>query len=278
MYKHIIYFLIGCPRTGTTFLHNILKNNNKINLLPKENHFFMTKNVFKKSSHFDLPKFNLKTSNKYYLDQLDINKINYDINTLYFYDLKALKIIKKKFPKSKFFCFLRDPVNRHLSHSLTQIKKYYLYRDRGDFKFPISDFYNLKKSMAFQNQMLSFSNYHYYKNLIKINNINCKYYSYEYLFKKKNNYIKFLNDIQIKNFKKNFDYEKHSQKNYPIKFYKRSYFGKIKSLIFKRYYKKKIDETILKFKEKYPFKFMKKLFLKKDSNLRKHFKTFNFTK
>ena len=38
------------------------------------------------------------------------------------------------------------------------------------------------------------------------------------------------------------------------------------------------EETILKFKEKYPFKFMKKLFLKKDSNLRKHFKTFNFTK
>ena len=278
MYKHIIYFLIGCPRTGTTFLHNILKNNNKINLLPKENHFFMTKNVFKKSSHFDLPKFNLKTSNKYYLDQLDINKINYDINTLYFYDLKALKIIKKKFPKSKFFCFLRDPVNRHLSHSLTQIKKYYLYKGMGDFNFPISDFYNLKKSMVFKNPMLSFSNYHYYKNLIKKNNINCKYYSYEYLFKKKNNYIKFLNDIQIKNFKKNFDYPKYSQKNYPIKMYARSYFGKIKSLMFKRYYKKKIDETILKFKEKYPFKFMKKLFLKKDSNLRKHFKTFNFTK
>ena len=93
--------------------------------------------------------------------------------------------------------------------------------------------------MAFQNQMLSFSNYHYYKNLIKINNINCKYYSYEYLFKKKNNYIKFLNDIQTKNFKKNFDYPKYSQKNYPIKIYTRSYFGKIKSLMFKRYYKKK---------------------------------------
>jgi len=278
MYKHTIYFLIGCPRTGSTFLHNILKNNNKINLLPKENHFFMTKNVLKKSSHFDLPKFNLKTPIKYYLDQLDINKINYDINTLYFYDLKALKIIKKNFQKSKFFCFLRNPVNRHISHSVTQIKKYYLYKGRGDFRFPISDFYNLKKSLVFQNQMLLLSNYQYYKNLIKINNINCKYYSYENLFKKKNNYIKFLNDIKIKNFKKNFDYPKHSQKNYPIKMYDISYLGKIKSLVFKRYYKKKIDETILKFKEKYPFKFMKKLFLKKNSNLRSHFKKFNFTK
>jgi len=57
-----------------------------------------------------------------------------------------------------------------------------------------------------------------------------------------------------------------------------SYLEKIKSLVFKRYYKKKIDETILKFKEKYPFKFMKKLFLKKNSNLRSHFKKFNFTK
>ena len=107
MYKHIIYFLIGCPRTGTTFLHNILKKNTKINLLPKENHFFLSKKIFKETkSDYDTPKFQLKISIKYYLDKLDINKINYDINTLYFYDIKALKIIKKKFPKSKFFCFL----------------------------------------------------------------------------------------------------------------------------------------------------------------------------
>ena len=82
----------------------------------------------------------------------------------------------------------------------------------------------------------------------------------------------------MKNFKKKIYYPKYSQKNFPVKIDYSSYFGKIKTLMFKRYYKKKIAETILKFKEKYPFKFMKKLFRKKDSNLRKHFKTFNFTK
>ena len=71
MYKHIIYFLIGCPRAGSTFLHNILKKNTKINLLPKENHFFLTKNIFRKKNYFYTPKFQLKTSIKYYLDKLN---------------------------------------------------------------------------------------------------------------------------------------------------------------------------------------------------------------
>ena len=49
---------------------------------------------------------------------------------------------------------------------------------------------------------------------------------------------------EIKNFKKNFHYPRHSQKNFPIKMDGSSYFGKIKSLMFKRYYKKKIDEKL----------------------------------
>ena len=108
MYKHIIYFLIGCPRVGSTFLHNILKKNTKINLLPKENHFFLSSTkIFGGINYFDSPKYYFKTSIKYYLQKLSLKKINYDINTLYFYDLKALKLIKKKFPNSKFFCVLR---------------------------------------------------------------------------------------------------------------------------------------------------------------------------
>ena len=91
---------------------------------------------------------------------------------------------------------MRDPVKRHLSHSLTQIKKYYLYKDLGDFDFPITDFLNLQKSMAFKNEMLSFSNYRYYKKLIKKNAIKCKYWSYEDLFKNKKNYINFLSAIK----------------------------------------------------------------------------------
>ena len=52
MYKHKIFFLIGCPRTGSTYLYNVLKKNPKINLLPKENHFFLSKNIFKKKKLF----------------------------------------------------------------------------------------------------------------------------------------------------------------------------------------------------------------------------------
>ena len=272
MYKHKIFFLIGCPRTGSTFLYNILKNNQKINLLPKENHFFLSKKIFKKKNYYDTPKFQENSSIKYYLSKLDINKINYDINTLYFYDLKALKIIKKNFPNSKFFCFLRDPVKRHFSHSLTQIKKYYLYRDLGDFNFPIREFSDLKKSILFQNEMLSFSNYLFYKNLIKKNNIQCKYWSYEKLFEKKIFYINFLKTIKIKNFDKKINYSKYSQKNYPIKFYDRSLIGKVKSILFKKFFKTRIDQTISMFKKNYPEKKLYEIFKINQKNLSKYIK------
>jgi hypothetical protein len=270
MYKHEIYFLIGCPRTGSTFLYNILRENKEINLLPKENHFFLSKKIFKKKNYYDTPKYKLNVSIEYYLSKLSLNKVNYDINTLYFYDLEALKIIKKKFPKSKFFCFVRDPVKRHLSHSLTQIKKYYLYKDLGDFKFPITDFYDLKKSMLFQNEMLSFSNYAYYKKRLRINKIKCKYLSYEKLFKNKKNYIKFLKEIKVISFNKKFNYSKYSQKNYLIKVYNRSIFGFIKSFFFKDFYKKKIDDVIFNFNKNYPYKAMKKIFKIKNKNLKKY--------
>ena len=272
MYKHKIYFLIGCPRTGSTFLYNILKHNKRINLLPKENHFFLSKKIFKKKNYFDTPKYKLNEPIEYYLSKLNINKTNYDINTLYFYDLDALKIIKKKFPNSKFFCFLRDPVRRHYSHSLTQIKKYYLYKDFGDFKFPITDFYDLKKSILFQNEMLSFSNYTYYKKKLELNKIKCTYWSYEDLFKDKKVYVNFLNKIEIKNFNKKFNYSKYSQKNYPIKVYDRSIFGYIKSFLFKDLYKKKIDDVIYNFSKNYPYDAMKKTFKAKEKNLKKYLK------
>ena len=270
MYKHTVYFLIGCPRTGSTFLYNILKTKKDINLLPKENHFFLTSKIFRKKNYYDTPKYQLNTSINYYLKKLKINQINYDINTLYFYDLRALKIIKKNFPNSKFFCFLRDPVSRHYSHSMTQIKKYFLYRELGDFDFPLENFYNLKKSMVFQNTMLSFSNYKYFKNLLKKNKIKCKYYNYEHLFMKKINYINFLKEIKVSGYKRKNDERIYSLKNYPIKLYDRSYYGKIKSLVLKKFYKKKINDTLMKFKKIYPFNTMKKLFFKNIKNLR-HF-------
>ena len=127
MYNHKIIFLIGCPRTGSTYLYKTLKNVKNINLLPKENHFFLSKNLVEKANYFSSPKYFHNSSIKYYLKKLSLEKINYDVNTFYFYDIKTLKTIKKFFPKSKFFCFLRDPINRHYSHAITQIKKYYLY-------------------------------------------------------------------------------------------------------------------------------------------------------
>tara|TARA_B100001057_G_scaffold501156_3_gene621176 strand:+ start:3461 stop:4288 length:828 start_codon:yes stop_codon:yes gene_type:complete len=274
MYKHKIYFLIGCPRTGSTFLYNILKYNKRINLLPKENHFFLSKKIFGKKNYFDTPKYKLNIPLEYYLSKLSINKINYDINTLYFYDLEALKIIKKNFPNSKFFCFIRDPIKRHYSHSLTQIKKYYLYKDFGDFKFPITDFYDLKKSVLFKNEMLSFSNYAYYKKKLRTNKIKCTFWSYEKLFKDKKNYIKFLKEIKITSFNKIFNYSKYSQKNYPIKVYNRTIFGVMKSFLFKNHYKKKIDNVIFNFDKNYPYEIMKKTFKMKDKNLKKYLKIY----
>ena len=269
MYKHKIYFLIGCPRTGSTYLHNILKHIKKINLLPKENHFFLSKNVFKRNYFYKTPNYQLKTSISHYLNKLDFKKINYDINTLYFYDLKALKTIKKIFPNSSFFCFLRDPIKRHFSMSLNNIKKYYLYKSTGDFKFPISDFCDLKKSWVFNNEMLSYSNYFYHKKILKQNKIKYKYYYYENLFLKKKNYNNFLKDIEIKKFDKKIIYAKHSQLDYPYKFNNDSFRERAKNFIFKNHYKKEINKTLFEFKKNYPTEIMKKTFSKKTKNLRK---------
>lgn len=267
MYKHKIYFLIGTPRSGTTYLYNVLKKNNKINILPKENHFFLNlQNNTMYNSKLDPPKLKKNTSINYYLNLLDKNKVNYDINTLYFYDLNALRFIKKNFPNSKFFCILRDPVSRHFSHCLTQIKKYYMYNDIGEFNFPISDFYNLKKSILFKNYMLNLSNYKYNKKILKINRIKCDYYIYENLISKKSNYKNFLKKIGINSFDKNLIYGKHSNKDYPIKLFATK-IGKIKSKFFKKVYVNKVNQTIYNFKHNYPFKLMKKIFISNEKNL-----------
>ena len=53
--------------------------------------------------------------------------------------------------------------------------------------------------------MLSFSNYKYFKNLLKKNKIKCKYYNYEHLFMKKINYINFLKEIKVSGYKRKND-------------------------------------------------------------------------
>ena len=268
MFAHKIFFQIGCPRTGSTFLYNLLNNVKEINLLPKENHFFLKKPFFKKKSFYLNKKIN-NISN--YVKFLDLKKINYDINTLYFYDLESLKSIKKYFPNSQFFCVLRDPVKRHLSMSLTQIKKYHFYKSTNDFNFLISDFNNFKKSFLFKEQMLTLSNYKYHRKILIKNKINCKYYNYEDLFFKKKKLKKFFKDIKIKNYDLKKNYYRHSSLEYPIKFYNKSFFEKIKNFLLKNIHKKEINNILMSFKKNYPFKIMQKVFLSDNKSLRKIF-------
>ena len=77
---------------------------------------------------------------------------------------------------------------------------------------------------------------------------------------------------KIKNFDKKINYSKYSQKNYPIKLYDRSLIGKVKSTLFKKFFKTRIDQTISKFKKTYPKKELYEIFKKNQKNLSKYIK------
>ena len=58
-------------------------------------------------------------------------------------------------------------------------------------------------------------------------------------FMKKINYKNFLKQIKVNGYRRKDDKPIHMLKNYPIKLYDRSYYGQIKSLVLKKFYKKK---------------------------------------
>ena len=263
MNKHKIIFLIGCPRTGSTFIHSNLRNNKKLNVLKKENHFFISKKTLLNKSNFKKDKrFLIDKNLKYYITQLSLNKVNIDINTLYFYDIDSLLRIKYFFPKSEFICILRDPVQRHYSHCITQIKKFYLYKYSEKNFISLKNFLKTKNNFLLSKQMTNLSNYSKHINNLRKNKISCKYFLYEKIF---------VDKSQLKKLFFRFGYKKkkirslkkiHSSETYDIKFDKSSLISKIIFFILKRYFKKKIILTIAKFKNFYPSSFMKKKFSK----------------
>jgi hypothetical protein len=102
--KSIKYFFVGPPKTGTTWIYEVLKNHVDISLSnqTKELEFF-NKNYDKGIT--------------WYHNAFDLNgRKSCDISTSYFTSHKACKRIKKYNPEAKIIITIRNPVNRLISH------------------------------------------------------------------------------------------------------------------------------------------------------------------
>ena len=212
-----LFVIIGVPRSGTTFIHNHLKKFSSINLLEKENHFFLTKETYINPKNI----FNIKRYDKknIYLhkNKLSEKKINVDINTLYFYDLDSLINIKKIYGENvRFICILRDPLKRFISHTETLIKKIDLSINNQSYFINK----NMSNKRIFQeilkDEFIDYSNYSKYIDQININQIQVDYFSYEKIFSNKKNLENFFKIFQL-NTKIDLKNKIHSKKKYPIK-------------------------------------------------------------
>ena len=110
------FFIVGAPRSGTTFLHNYLKQIPKVYMCPvKEPNFFavsinpklkLTKPIRDKKKYLNLFK-NVK-------NEIAIG----DASPTYLWDPKAAKLIHEQIPHAKIIMILRDPISRAFSHYL----------------------------------------------------------------------------------------------------------------------------------------------------------------
>lgn len=212
-----LFVIIGVPRSGTTFIYNNFQNIPEVNLLQKENHFFLTKETYINPENI----FNIERYNTFNIDKhknsISEKKINIDINTLYFYDIDSLKNIKKIYKENvHFVCILRDPKKRFISHAETLIKKISILGNGKGYFINNSMSYSKIFENLLKEEFINYSNYKKYIDLIRSNGIKVDYYCYEKLFSNsenlKNFYRSFGVNPKINTFKK-----VHDSKNYPIK-------------------------------------------------------------
>tara|TARA_B100001287_G_C22645928_1_gene512714 strand:+ start:301 stop:1122 length:822 start_codon:yes stop_codon:yes gene_type:complete len=93
-------FLIGFPRTGSTWLYYNLVSNNVFVPEIKEIKFFDK---------------NYKKGIDWYLEQFKGNKDCFDLSITYSLRKEALILLKKHFPQSKIILFIREPKERDIS-------------------------------------------------------------------------------------------------------------------------------------------------------------------
>ncbi|OGD67955.1 hypothetical protein A2811_00925 [Candidatus Campbellbacteria bacterium RIFCSPHIGHO2_01_FULL_34_10] len=99
---------IGVPRSGTTWIHNILKDHPQICMSStKETNFFNDDNEYNKGISY--------YQEKYY-KHCDNNQIRGEFHPGYFNYSNSADRIKNNFPNSKVIICLRNPVDRAYSH------------------------------------------------------------------------------------------------------------------------------------------------------------------
>jgi Sulfotransferase domain len=98
------FFVIGPPRTGTSWLHDILSQYTSLPDRVKETRFF--------DLHFDL---GLDWYLRYFGNPGGTGKPSGEIAPTYFASAKARERLARAFPRAKVICIFRHPVERALS-------------------------------------------------------------------------------------------------------------------------------------------------------------------
>jgi hypothetical protein len=118
MKKTISFFCLGAQKSGTTTLHDILKQHPDV-ILPKykESHFFSQKNIYKKGLHHYF---------SFYFPQIQDEKIFGEVDPEYLSCKDSPERIKEAFGTSmKFIIILRNPIDRAYSSYLMAKSKGY---------------------------------------------------------------------------------------------------------------------------------------------------------
>jgi hypothetical protein len=96
------FFVVGPPRTTTTWLYEVIKGNASLPRYTNEVHFF---------------NYNYSKGVGWYLEQFDstASKPRGDICSTYFYSAEAKRRIKALVPEAKIVCTFREPIERIFS-------------------------------------------------------------------------------------------------------------------------------------------------------------------
>jgi hypothetical protein len=160
-------FIIGAPKSGTTFLYDKLKNHPQL-FFPKikELNYFSYEFLNKYSYYKD---FKIKSEKKYlsFFKKGSDKKYLVDASVSYFTFDDVPKKIKKFNPESKFIIIVRDPYKRAYSHYLMDKRMGYAY---NSFTYYLNDPTSFHYRQYISNSQYE-KQYRKYRNIFGSNNI-----------------------------------------------------------------------------------------------------------
>jgi len=151
--KYPNFFIVGAPRSGTTFIHSVLQNHRDIfSSHVKEPAFFKYKgfdNIVEFNQITEIADY-AKNKNDYLALYKNWENEKYCIDASTHYFAKPQKIAKdiyEKSPDSKIIVFLRNPIDRIISHNSLHINLQRVKKDESIFEIIEKELILIKKNI-----------------------------------------------------------------------------------------------------------------------------------